>query len=196
MHIKTGILLGILSYGILLASETKQIEPFGIKLNQQLHKSIITSDIVNSDMKVLSNPPKPVSLFTTYGLSLNKSKKVTIVVGIGKTHKNDDYCFSSQSEFTKIENILTKKYSNPSTSSNYLVHDSIWTDAKYYRMSLVENQRSHYARWDRIPSHPNIEILLEEEATREGCYVKLVYKDKNLTNEQIKEQDSADAESF
>jgi len=196
LNAKIGIIVGILSYGMLLANETKQIEPFGIQLNKQLNKSIITSDIAGSDMKILSNPPKPVSIFITYGLSLNKSNKVSIVVGIGKTHTNDTYCYGSQAQFTKVENILTKKYSAPSKSTNYLYHDSIWKESRDYKTSIVKNERSHYATWDNIPNHANIAIYLEEGATRQGCFIKLIYKDKKLSNEQTKEQDTADAESF
>lgn len=196
MNTKIVIVIGIFSYGILFANENKQIEPFGIKLNQKLEKSIITSDITDSDIKIISNPPKPVSLFTTYALSLNKLSKVSLVMGIGKTHKNDTYCFSSQAEFTKVENILTKKYNAPSKSSNYLFHDSIWKESRDYKTSIVKNERRHYATWDNIPNHENISIYLEEGATRQGCFIKLIYKDKNLSSEQKKEQDTADAESF
>ena len=181
---------------LLEASGIKQIEPFGIKLNQPLNKSIVFKDISDSDMKIIDNPPKPVSLFTLYGASLNKFKKVTTVVGVGKTYEDDDYCFSSKADFTKIENILTKKYGAPSKNSDFLFYDSIWKDAKDYKMSFVKNERLHYTSWDAIPEYPNTKIHLEESADRTGCFVKLVYKDKQLNLEQTKEQEKSDINSF
>jgi len=197
MKKKLSILIGIISLGISLeANDIKEIEPFGIKFNQPLNKAIVYKDISGSDMKVISNPPRPVALFIMYGVSLNKANKVTTVVGLGETHEDDDYCFTSQSEFTKIKDILTKKYGTPSKSTNYLFYDSIWKDSKDYKMSLVKNERVHYASWDTIPNHPNIEIYLTEDATRSGCFVKLVYKDKKLNLAQEKEQEKSDINSF
>lgn len=173
-----------------------KIIPFGIELGKPLDKSITYENLSNSNIKMINNPPKPISLFITYAVSLNKTNKVTTVIGVGETKKNDEYCFNSKTTYTKVENILRKKYGIPSEQLDTLVRDSIWSESKYYKMSLVQNERYHITVWSSIASNENIEISLEEQATTEGCYIKIIYMNKHLNLKQAEEKEKSDLNSL
>ena len=179
-----------------LHAEYKNLSPFGIELGNTIKPTIKLTDLRNSDIKFINNPPKPVSLFSTYAVQLNKNKDVIKVIGLTKTFEDDDYCYKSQEVYLKIENLLTKKYGKPTSKSNYLSSDSIWTNSREYKMSLVQNERFHYSKWDAVKNFSNIQIYMEEGADRKGCYVKLIYSDNTLSKEQNEEKEKADIDSL
>jgi hypothetical protein len=173
-------------------SKEKELKPFGITLNKSLNKSLNIKK--EGNIIIVLNPPKPVNLFNLYAVLL-KNNKVMTVIAVGNTYFNDDYCFSSQQDFAKVEKILTKKYGKPTNVQNYLSYDAIWSEPRYYKMSIIKNERFHYTEWNNIKEYPNQRIYLEEDANDDGCYIKLMYKDKRLNkeNEKAKEKENEEA---
>lgn len=183
-------LFSLLTIGIaVMANDEVKISPFGITINDTLHKSIKYTTIENSDMLMVTNPPNPIKIFDGYGVLLNNLNKVSIISAIGNIHENDNYCYTSQEEFKEIENLLIKKYGKPTTNLDYIDSEALWKESKYYKMSIINKERLHINIWKSIKKFPNIEVSLQEKATKNGCYIHLIYTHKEL-NKKITENKS------
>lgn len=176
---------------LLIAEEvTSNLSPFGITLGEKFDKNLQISKLSEDTFTV--NPTKPISYFISYIVFLNQNELVSKIVGISDTFKNDDYCTSSQSSYLKLENILTEKYGKPKHNFDFLHSGSIWKENKYYKTSLINNQRTHSTYW----IINNNTIVLDEKADYNGCYIKLSYESDELMKKLIKDNDKKDLNSL
>ena len=169
------------------------IVPFGIKLADIFDKNILLKSRAtsNKNLKMVS-PPKPVSFFNRYAVTLNDSNVVVDVRALSKSYENDRYCYGSQGDFSKLEKALTKKYGNPKEAEDRLMYDSSWDDAKYYQTSLEKNERVHYSQWIL----ESVKIELAERANRDGCYLTLMYFDNKLSELEKNKNEQKDMEAL
>lgn len=176
---------------------SEELKPFGIELGKKLNKNIVLSEVnKQGNIRIVLNPLKPIGLFETYAVELSKENKVVVVYGIGKSYLNDSYCLSSQSDFSKVESILNRKYGISSDKSDFLYHDAIWKDARDYKMSLIKNERINYSKWENIKDFPNNSIFLIESADNGGCFIKIMYIDKKLNKIKIEEKNESEEDSL
>ena len=76
------------------------------------------------------------------------------VVGLGDEFDADAYGNAVRSNFSAIEDALTKKYGEPTTTEKDLATGSIWSEPKYWMMGLLKNERSYRVDWKSSPAHP------------------------------------------
>lgn len=176
---------------LLIAEEVNiKLSPFGITLGDKFDKNIQIIKLSDDTFEV--NPSKPISYFATYMVLLNKDELVSKIIAISDTFKNDDYCASSKNSYSKLEDTLTEKYGKAKHNFDFLHSGSIWKESKYYKMSLINNERTHSTYWIINKNT----IVIEEKADSNGCYIKLSYENNDLIDAIIKDKDKKDSNSL
>lgn len=190
MLIKILSILFVISISSIAEEVNTKLSPFGITLGDKFDKNIQIIKLSEDTFEV--NPSKPISYFNTYIVLLNKDELVSKIIAISNTFKNDDYCTSSKNSYSKLEDTITEKYGKAKHNFDFLHSDSIWKESRYYKMSLINNQRTHSTYWIT-----NINtIVLEENADSNGCYIKLSYQNNDLVDAIIKDKDKKDSNSL
>lgn len=171
-----------------------ELKPFGLELRKNIPSSLITKKIQKNTYSI-QNPPKKVSYFTNY-YGIIENKKILKAFANTILYVNDDYCTQSQSVFSELKSLLSKKYGEPEGDFDILKNNALWNESRDYKMSLIKKDRVHAAFW-KVSFKSNLYgIKLEEEAFSKGCLVSLSYEDIKMMEKKGKENTTKDTEGL
>lgn len=137
---------------------TSWVGPFGIQMGitkQQVLDATGARPLPDSPFTyVSSKAPKSHVAFQNYAYTIGDQAGLCSVVGLGDEFDADAYGNAVRSNFSAIEDALTKKYGEPTSTDKDLATGSIWSEPKYWMMGLLKNERSYRVDWKSSAAHP------------------------------------------
>jgi hypothetical protein len=130
----TLIRIGLL-FLILAAVPVQAQDVFGIKPGQSISNLKVVKKGEAPHSYVVEPPIKnpEADFFTVIATPETGVCKVSM---LGKTYEHDAYGTEGRRSFVRLNELLEAKYGSPSDSHDFVKHDSIWKDDKYFAMSL------------------------------------------------------------
>lgn len=125
--------------------------PFGIELGSPTSELEVLESFGGGRFVIA--PPRPHPAFETYVVESSDRLGVVWVKAIGFTMDNDAYGNGVQLRHEELRGQLSKRYGSPEMV-DWIVSEALWKDSREWVMSLTQNERFYYARWER-PSIPS-----------------------------------------
>ena len=119
-------------------------QAFGLRMGQKLEEINVKADKGKQVYEVA--PPLPHPTFDYYTATVTEKAGLCRVMGFSKIFENDAFGTNVRSEFNKIVELLSSKY-GPSKKFDYLNHNSIWNEDRYWVTAVYRNERSLSAYW-------------------------------------------------
>lgn len=167
---------------------TSWVGPFGIQMGltkqQVLDATGARALPDNPFTYVSSKAPKSHVAFQDYAYTIGDQAGLCSVVGLGDDFDADAYGNAVRSNFSAIEDALTKKYGEPTSTEKDLETGSIWNEPKDWMMGLLKNERSFRVEWKSSQAHPlpdHLELIrLNARATRsDKAALAILYRFEN-----------------
>lgn len=185
---KTLVVSLVLATQMAISKQTEPVKPFGFPLGASLQEiqnlTVLSADKDNKNWYETKIAPTTNNEFEAYSLMISPNYGLCKVIAYGITYKNDDYGNVLKNKFSSIESALNAKYGK-GKNFDFLNYDSIWTDNKYFAMSLYKQERHLQSFWmlsTGVTLPGNLESIgLEGKAldsTR--TYLVLRYESKNI----------------
>jgi hypothetical protein len=137
---------------------TSWVGPFGIQMGltkqQVLDATGARALPDNPFTYVSSKAPKSHVAFQNYAYTIGDQAGLCSVVGLGDDFEADAYGNAVRSNFSAIQDALTKKYGEPTSTDKDLAPGSIWNDPKDWMMGLNKEERSYRVEWKSSQAHP------------------------------------------
>ncbi|HEV2540582.1 MAG TPA: hypothetical protein VGU03_12900 [Frateuria sp.] len=148
--------------------------PFGLQIGltkQQVLEATGAQAMPDNPYTYLSSKaPKGHVAFQHYAFTIGDQTGLCSVVGLGDDFDADAYGNAVRGNFSALEDALTKKYGEPTSTDKDLAPGSIWNEPKDWMMGLLKNERSYRVDWKSSQTHPLPDhlalIRLNARATR------------------------------
>lgn len=149
---KSATIVTVLTAGIALGQTPALIHiqdgPFGFYRGEALDHVVeaiggpshITSQ--GQDIFTLDTAPNPDPDFAAYILLVSPTDGVLKIVGGGRTITADASGAATRSAFEHLSTVLSAKYGVPTKASNFIAHNTMWSDTLDFQTSLQKGDRT------------------------------------------------------
>jgi len=172
--------------------------PFGFEMGSQLSKYGPAEPLKQPGLYKFSQAPRTHPAFELYVLKHHPETGICMIRAIGQDIVTSSFGSQIRDEFSNIREQLSSVYGK-SGINDFLKSGSIWSESRYWMMSLLKTDRVLQAHWDRKSGAALkdgiSEILLSAAASSdEKGYIVLQYRFSNeLKCDQLLKKDAAKA---
>jgi hypothetical protein len=130
--------------------------------------------------------PKPHSAFSRYLVLITPSFGLSWIKAVGPDISTSTYGIELRSAFDSMETKLTKTYGK-SEISDFLIHDSVWSEPREWMQGLLNLERVLMAEWSRDTgatlAHSLASVALVVGATDTStAYIAIEYSFENAAD--------------
>jgi len=129
--------------------------------------------------------PQPNSEFESYLAITTPQTGICKVIGVGRTHKNDDYGIDLRSKYSDLKSTLNERYGK-SDDIDFLRSGALWKEPREFVWSLYKHERVLVSYWTPNAGsllRPPIRALSLEAKSVDpslGSYLSLSYEFENF----------------
>lgn len=103
---------------------------------------------------VASTAPRGHIDFPNYAYTIGNQAGLCSIVGLGDEFDTDSFGNAVRGRFASLEDALTKKYGEPTSTNKSLASGSIWNEPRDWIMGLAKGERSYRVEWTASAAHP------------------------------------------
>jgi len=135
--------------------------------------------------------PKKHSAFQYYFMRITPVQGLAWIKAVGNNIQTNPYGFELKATFDEMKEKLQKIYGKPKLV-DFLMHDSIWKDARDWMQALQSGERRLFAQWEnkggaQLPANlQSVFLYAEAQDSYSGCIIiEYAFDNIDAANQEI-----------
>lgn len=156
--------------------------PFGLEMGMQVEKLPNVTASKRPFTFDSKQVPQPHALFSDFTLVATPEHGLCKILAFSGPIRTSAYGSEARDAFAGIEKALQQKY-GAGEQFQFLPHDSIWKDDRYWMMGLLKKEREHSTFWKQPANTDHIQAISLKAAAinAESIVLTLNYEFENFS---------------